>query len=76
MYISGDFLFVSNSSAETEGMGIVDITDPENPGTIRWVITGTYTYNNYDKKAAGIAVVGNHTFVGTPNGISVVELSE
>jgi len=76
MYISGNFLFVTNSSTGTEGMGIIDITDPANPGPVRWVITGTYTYNNYNKMAAGIAVVGNYAFVGTPNGISVVELQE
>jgi len=76
MYISGNFLFVTNSSTGTEGMGIIDITDPANPGPVRWVITGIYTYNNYNKMAAGIAVVGNYAFVGTPNGISVVELQE
>jgi len=76
MFISGNFLFATNSNSGTKGMGIIDITDPANPGSVRWVITGTDTTNNYDKKAAGIAVVGNNAFVGTPTGISVIQLAE
>jgi len=75
LFVSGNTLFVTNSSTSTEGMGIIDITDPANPGDIRWVTTGSGSTDN-DKKAAGVAVVGDYAFIGTPLGITVVQLAQ
>lgn len=74
--ISGTTLCITNSSITSEGFAMIDITDPQNPGTIRWIQSGTDTTNDYDKKASQVTIQDKYAFVTTPTGISIIQLSQ